>query len=58
MICKFLSYEGSARICGFALYRASTDRYENALLPTGSFAGTPEETLDCACGLYLAGPDI
>lgn len=47
MICKFLSYEGSARICGFALYRASTDRYENALLPTGNAPpGDPEEFPD------------
>src|SRR5215211_1043787 len=32
------------------------------MLPSGEFAGTPEEALDCACGLYLgdptAGPDL
>src|SRR6266542_2698065 len=27
-------------------------------LPTGGFAGAPEEALDCACDLYLSGPDI
>jgi hypothetical protein len=25
---------------------------------TGSFTGTPEEALDCACGLYLDTPDF
>ena len=24
------------------------------MLPSGSFAGSPEEALDCACALYLA----
>ncbi|WP_406422546.1 hypothetical protein [Streptomyces sp. NBC_00842] len=37
---------------------ASTDKYEDSILPTGSFVGSPEEALDCACGLYLATPDI
>lgn len=53
-----LRYGGSASIWGFALYLASTDKYEDTILPTGSFAGTPEEALDCACGLYLAVPGI
>jgi hypothetical protein len=26
------------------------------MLPSGEFAGTPEEALDCACGLYLGDP--
>ncbi|MER5853807.1 hypothetical protein ABT126_44850 [Streptomyces sp. NPDC002012] len=53
-----LRYGGSASIWGFALYLASSDKYEDTILPTGSFAGTPEDALDCACGLYLATPDI
>jgi hypothetical protein len=38
---------------GFALYRASHDDYQDTYLPTGDTAGTPEDALDCACGLYL-----
>jgi hypothetical protein len=56
-LCR-LRYAGSAATWGFALYLASSGRYEDQILPTGSFAGTPEEALDCACGLYLAGPTI
>lgn len=53
-----LCYGGSASAWGFALYQASSDKYEDTILPTGSFAGPPEDALDCACGLYLAAPDI
>ncbi|MCX4633026.1 hypothetical protein ACIA98_44010 [Streptomyces sp. NPDC051366] len=53
-----LRYGGSASIWGFALYLASTDKYEDTILPTGSFAGSPEDALDCACGLYLTTPGI
>ena len=41
---------------GFAIYRASHDDYEDSFLPSGSMGGTPEEALDCACGLYLTDP--
>lgn len=51
-----LRYAGSATSWGFAIYLASGDGYEDSVLPTGSFTGTPEEALDCACGLYLADP--
>jgi hypothetical protein len=51
-----LRYGGSARWWGFAIYLASSDGYEDSVLPTGDFAGTPEEALDCACGLHLADP--
>ncbi|GAA4374352.1 hypothetical protein [Agromyces bauzanensis] len=51
-----LRYGGSARIWGFAMYRASHDDYEDAWLPDGQPAGTPEDALDTACGLYLADP--
>ncbi|MCP3770144.1 hypothetical protein [Streptomyces sp. MAR25Y5] len=53
-----LRYGGSAGTWGFALYLASTDKYEDTILPTGSLAGTPEEALDCACGLYLTALGI
>jgi hypothetical protein len=49
-----LRYGGSASRWGFALHLASTDKYEDTILPTGTFASTPEDALDCACGLYLA----
>ena len=49
-----LRYADSATTWGFAIYRASHDDYEKSVLPTGWPAGTPQEALDCACGLYLA----
>jgi hypothetical protein len=49
-----LRYIGSPDEWGFAIYLASKDGYEDSILPTGSFTGTPEEALDCACGLYLS----
>jgi hypothetical protein len=48
-----LRYNGSASAWGFAVYLASRDGYENSILPSGYPFGTPEEALDCACGLYL-----
>jgi hypothetical protein len=48
-----LRYGGSASIWGFGLYLASSDKYENQILPTGIPVGTPQEALDCACDLYL-----
>jgi hypothetical protein len=53
-----LRYLGSADEWGFGLYLASTDKYEDQILPTGGFTGTPEEALDCACELYLDAPDF
>ena len=38
------------------MYPASKDGYEDAVLPTGAFAGLPKDALDCAAGLYLAEP--
>jgi uncharacterized protein YndB with AHSA1/START domain len=55
-LCR-LRYGGSAARWGVAVYLASKDGYEDAVLPTGGFAGPPEEALDCACGLYLNAPD-
>ena len=54
-LCR-LRYAGSASSWGFAIYRATHDDYQNSLLPNGQSAGTPEEALDCACGLYLNDP--
>jgi hypothetical protein len=41
---------------GFAIWLASKDGYEDSTLPSGYTAGTAEEALDCACGLYLNDP--
>jgi len=54
-LCR-LRYGGSAHHWGFALYRASHDDYEDAVMPNGMLAGSAEEALDCACGLYLNDP--
>lgn len=51
-----LRYGGSAARWGFAVYLASKNGYQDSALPTGDFAGAPEEALDCACGLYLGDP--
>jgi hypothetical protein len=50
-----LRYTGTVgKRWGFALYLASSDRYEDPLLRTGN----PAEALDCACRLHLAALDI
>ena len=54
-LCR-LRYNGSASIWGFAIYLASRDGYEDNVLPSGLPSGSPEEALDCACGLYLNDP--
>ncbi|MEX2553806.1 MAG: hypothetical protein WD627_12500 [Actinomycetota bacterium] len=54
-LCR-LRYLRRANEWGFAIYLYSRESYEDSVLPTGSFAGTPEEALDCACGLYLNDP--
>ncbi|HSC88932.1 MAG TPA: hypothetical protein VLC09_16735 [Polyangiaceae bacterium] len=54
-LCR-LRYGGSASSWGFAIYRASHDDYQDSVLPSGHTAGSPEEALDCACGLYLNDP--
>ena len=51
-----LRYGGSASLWGFGIYRASHDDYEDSYLPDGTTTGTPEDALDTACNLYLAGP--
>jgi hypothetical protein len=54
-LCR-IAYLGSPGDWGFAIYQASTGAYQESVLPGGSPAGTPQQALDCACGLYLAGP--
>jgi len=54
-LCR-LRYTGSAHQWGFAIWLASTDSYQDSLLPSGYPTGTAEEALDCACGLYLTDP--
>jgi hypothetical protein len=56
-LCR-LRYAGSAASWGFAIYLASRDGYQDSILPSGYPVGTPEEALDCACGLYLNDPSI
>jgi hypothetical protein len=56
-LCR-LRYGGRASVWGFAIYRASHDDYEDSFLPSGIMGGSPEEALDCACGLYLADPRV
>jgi hypothetical protein len=51
-----LRYGGSAARWGFAIYLASKDGYQESVLPTGAFAGAPEDALDTACGFYLGDP--
>jgi len=47
---------GHPEMWGFALFTYSNERYEDNILPTGLPFGTPEQALDCACGLYLDDP--
>jgi len=54
-LCR-LRYGDSANIWGFSLYRASHNDYQPSPLHTGMTAGSPEDALDTACGLYLNNP--
>ncbi len=54
-LCR-LRYGGSASIWGFSIYRASHNDYQPSLLPSGHTAGSPQDALDTACGLYLNDP--
>jgi hypothetical protein len=36
-----------------AIYLASSDSYQDSVVPTGYPVGTSQEALDCACGLDL-----
>ena len=50
-----LRYGGSAHSFGFAIYSAAHDRYQDAVLLTGLPVGTPQEAVDTACMIHLAG---
>lgn len=52
-----LRYGGSAHSFGFAIYSAAHDRYEDAVLLTGLTSGSPQDALDTACTVHLAGLD-
>jgi hypothetical protein len=54
-LCR-LRYLGSDTDWGFAIYQASSEDYDDTLLPNGNPSGTPEQALDCALGLYLSDP--
>jgi hypothetical protein len=54
LLCR-LRYGGSAHSFGFAIYSATHDRYQDAALVTGLPTGTPQEALDTACTVHLAG---
>lgn len=54
-LCR-LRFTGVMHTWGFAIYLASSDTYEDNILPSGLPFGSPEEALDCACGLYLNDP--
>ena len=54
-LCR-LRYGGSASIWGFSIYRASHDDYQPSVLHAGATAGSPQDALDTACGLYLNDP--
>jgi hypothetical protein len=54
-LCR-LRYTGTIDVWGFAIHLASRDGYEDSVLPNGQPTGTPEQALDCACGLYLGDP--
>ncbi len=51
-----LRYGGWASRWGFAVYLASSNTYQDSVLHTGYTAGSPEDALDTACGLYLGDP--
>lgn len=54
-LCR-LRFTGSPERWGFAIHLASRAGYEPSVLPSGQHVGTPEEAVDCACGLYLGDP--
>ena len=49
-----LRYGGSAHSFGFAIYSAARERYQDAVMLTGSPVGTPQQALDTACTVHLA----
>ncbi|MDT3441234.1 MULTISPECIES: hypothetical protein [unclassified Pseudofrankia] len=54
-LCR-LRYTGQPDQWGFAIYLDSRGAYEDSYLPSGESVGTPEQALNCACGLYAGDP--
>jgi len=54
-LCR-LRWTGQPDQWGFGLYLYSSSKYEDQILPSGSFTGTAQQALDCACTLYLSSP--
>jgi hypothetical protein len=53
-LCR-LRYGGSAHSLGFAIYSAAHDRHQQAVLLSGLTSGSPQDALDAACAVHLAG---
>jgi hypothetical protein len=53
-----LRYGGSVSTGASPSTSRAPNEYQDSIMPTSSFAGTPEDAFDCACGLYLTGPGI
>ncbi|MGH3845232.1 MAG: hypothetical protein ACRDS0_27950 [Pseudonocardiaceae bacterium] len=51
-----LRYGGSAARWGFAIYLASSNGYQDSILPTGTFAGSPQDAGE-ECRSPPVGPD-
>jgi hypothetical protein len=51
-LCR-LGYIRRADLWAFAFFKYSDEKYEPSFLPSGAFAGTPEEAFDCAAQVYL-----
>ena len=54
-LCR-LRFTGALHTWGFALYLASSGKYDDNFLPSGLPAGSPEDCLTCAGDLYLDTP--
>ena len=52
-LCR-LGYLGTDDDWEFALHDPATDTYTDTVLPDGSYTGTPQDALDCACRVHLA----
>jgi hypothetical protein len=52
-LCR-LGYLGLDEEWEFALYDPATDTYQDSVLSDGTYTGTPQDALDCACHVHLA----
>jgi hypothetical protein len=51
-LCR-LGYLESPDRWAFAFFKYSDEKYEPPFLPSGEFAGTPDEAFDCSALVYL-----